>query len=642
MYTETAPINNDVSHGKELIVYIPPEETEPEEPETDDQQQESEYDQFEAQIDALPEKFTEAISQLQEAIAPKIAVMSSTLQDYYIDILKKKFKVSKPVIKKLIEDAKQMLEESISADYEEEEEDLPLDDKEIAELVHQSRHDPQLLKRQIDMANQLGIARERLNIGLILLVIISCKLLMRSNGSDALGLMICGIQGAGKSVVLNTILKLFPKAMYFKINTGSPMSIVYMRDKLQHTALILEEAFSVQKNTTADNRFTYSLRTLLSEGKFRHQVTIPGEDGVRVPVEIVVEGPMSFVTTSIHPENEIQLVDRIFFSHPDSSADQTRNIMTMQTAMAMGLMDAVDDRELDVWKVFYFLLEPCDVIIPFADKIDAWLQTYKDIPRQVRRAYERVLSSIKTISLVYQYQRVRDEKGRIIAEMQDYAMARQLIDKSFRECLGDKRHKDSRVKLVEVHGPITPKKLAELASVTVPAITPWSKPWLEKGVIRWTDANGNDLAGNALRKAKNTGHAYLAKTKAICLPTPYELTEDPAWDIGGDLYELYDLGVMDADMTGSNELEEDEEYIPDAEVVDQEEEDHDSPGDSKAETMDHASPGDSINDTEEAEAESVYAETEGSVKPFRQNADEKIKNDVHDFDLDIDLRMPPE
>ncbi len=640
MYNEQPPNNNEEHQGKEIIHYNPPDEK-PDEPETDDQQEGWEYDELQAQIDALPDNFPDAVRELQDSIAPKIAVMSPALQDYYIDMIKKKFRIGKLTIKKLIEDVIRMMEKLMAADYEEEEEELPLDDEGIGELVHQLCQDPQLFKEQMDMVNQLGVINERLNIGLTALAINSCKLPMRLSGSDALGLMNCGLQGAGKSVVLNKSLPLYPKAMYFKFSSGSPMSIVYMKDKLQHRALILEEAYSVQKKTAADNRFVYSLRSLLSEGVFRHQVTKTDEDGVRVPVEIVVKGPMSFVTTSIHSENEIQLDDRMFFTHPDSSTEQTRNVLKRQTELATGQIDEVDEKELLVWKIFYYRLEPCKVIIPFADKILNFLLINDKLPHPARRAYERVLSSIKTITLTYQYQRVRDEKGRVKAEMQDYAMAWQLIDKSFRECLGDRRHKDSRVKLVEVHGPITPKKLAEMDDVSVPAITPWAKQWLEKGVIRWVDAKGNDLAGNELRKAKSRGHAYLAMTKAIRLPTPFQLTEDPRWYVGGDLYELYDLGVMD-DVAGAGDLEEDDEEIPDAEIVDEEEQDHGAPGDLTDENGDQNSPGDSTEDTEQAEAETVNAENEDSVKALNGNADEKIKTDDTDFDLGIDLRVPPE
>jgi hypothetical protein len=52
-----------------------------------------------------------------------------------------------------------------------------------------------------------------------------------------------------------------------------------------------------------------------------------------------------------------------------------------------------------------------------------------------------------------------------------------------------------------------------------------------------------------LKKAKHSGRAYLKINDAFSaddvtgLPTPFELTGDPRWNEGGDLYRLYDLAL---------------------------------------------------------------------------------------------------
>jgi hypothetical protein len=44
-----------------------------------------------------------------------------------------------------------------------------------------------------------------------------------------------------------------------------------------------------------------------------------------------------------------------------------------------------------------------------------------------------------------------------------------------------------------------------------------------------------------LEKAKRSGRAYLIVSGGKRLPTVFELTGDPGWDRGGDLYAAYDL-----------------------------------------------------------------------------------------------------
>ena len=49
------------------------------------------------------------------------------------------------------------------------------------------------------------------------------------------------------------------------------------------------------------------------------------------------------------------------------------------------------------------------------------------------------------ISLLHQKQRLKDDQGQAIAEISDYALALQLIDKAFRESLGGGKYTDRRI-----------------------------------------------------------------------------------------------------------------------------------------------------------------------------------------------------
>ena len=46
-----------------------------------------------------------------------------------------------------------------------------------------------------------------------------------------------------------------------------------------------------------------------------------------------------------------------------------------------------------------------------------------------------------------------------------------------------------------------------------------------------------------LRKAKRTGKAHIRVSERCCLLNPYQLTGDSKWDDGGELYNLFDLGL---------------------------------------------------------------------------------------------------
>ena len=150
----------------------------------------------------------------------------------------------------------------------------------------------------------------------------------------------------------------------------------------------------------------------------------------------------------------------------------------------------IDEKEILIWHTFHDSLKVLDVAIPFATDIKSFLVQGGELPTSARRALNRVLNSIRTISLLHQKQREKDDQGRVIAEIRDYALAYQLIDDAFRESLGGGKYSDQRIRIVDKKGPILPKNLAKVENVSGAAITSWSKNWLENGVLIWVDDQG--------------------------------------------------------------------------------------------------------------------------------------------------------
>jgi len=150
---------------------------------------------------------------------------------------------------------------------------------------------------------------------------------------------------------------------------------------------------------------------------------------------------------------------------------------------------------------------------------------------------------IKTIATVYQKQRRIDDMGRVIAEIQDYALAFQLIEESFRKTLTEYNNRtDKKMKLIEKEGPITPRALVMKTGVSSAAISQWSKQLVKRGGLCWCDKKGMEFSDDqALDKAKRSGKAYVRVSRPNSLPTPYQLTKDRRWDVDGEYYQIYDL-----------------------------------------------------------------------------------------------------
>jgi hypothetical protein len=270
----------------------------------------------------------------------------------------------------------------------------------------------------------------------------------------------------------------------------------------------------------------------------------------------------------------------MFSIHPNVSSKQTNAVLDIEAKQASGIFKTIDEKEIQTWRVFHDSLEVLDVVIPFAPDIQSFLGQGGELPTSARRAFKRVLISIKTISLLHQKQRQKDDQGRVIAGIQDYALAYQLIDRAFRESLGGGKYTDRRIQIVDRMGPILPKNLAKCEEVSGAAITSWSKNWLKNGVLIWVDDQGAMIKTKELDKMKHSGKAYLKVVGVNRLPTPFELTGDPNWVVGGELYQFYNLELDSGDDVLSVDVGEvaDLNTVDDGEEVDNIEDEVDDDG----------------------------------------------------------------
>jgi hypothetical protein len=185
----------------------------------------------------------------------------------------------------------------------------------------------------------------------------------------------------------------------------------------------------------------------------------------------------------------------------------------------------------------------------YAPGISNYVAQIGSLPLSARRAFKRAISGIKTLALMHQFQREKNEYGRIIAEMSDYAIAYQLMKDAFLEGLGqEKRSTYRRFELIYKEGIITAKRISEITGVTGAAISQWMKPFILKGVLIWCDEHGIQFPDKeSLSKAKRSGNAYVKMNGPFGLPSPYDLTGDDRWDTNGELYREYDLDLDDGD-----------------------------------------------------------------------------------------------
>jgi len=506
-------------------------------------------------IDQLPGDYLRAQSDIQNEIAPLLMDMEKGKLQYYTDLIAKQTKVKKTVIDEEIESArerrnlKELADEQMRKEKEKEEANKV--DPEIEKAALSIAHDPLLFKKRIDLVNQMGVVGERKNIAMYFCTVDS-RLLLNDEGTDATNALATknsGHFGSGKSHTLTVCTKLCPENSYCMITNGSPKSLYHRKVGLKHQALIVTEGFQFQENNADDSELVYSVRTLLSEGELKYNYVGKDEDGKQLTMEKRIEGPTSFITTTIMEKLEPQLEDRLFTIHPDEGVEQTKNIISMTAMQKSGQFSGVDGKTISAWKEFHKSLQPVRFVIPFAVKIADHINKNRIVPITTRRAFKRVLSVIQAVACSYQHQRKRAENGYVIAEVSDYYMALQIVSEAFRENMGQQdRKSEDRLAIIEQSEKITPRALVEKLGVTASGLSQWTSKKVKEGILAWCDENGDYFGDDKmLKRAKHSGTAYLRISEnfnpaAITgLPTPHELTGDTEWQEGGKLLKQYDL-----------------------------------------------------------------------------------------------------
>jgi DNA primase len=227
---------------------------------------------------------------------------------------------------------------------------------------------------------------------------------------------------AGKNFLWDTALSLLPQEMVVKRSGLSAKALFRTQTNLKGAVLYIQE---VAGSEDAE----YTIRVMQSDGRLEYEATEKMPDGGMKNVVYQTEGPTVVVQTTtknhLHPENET----RVFPIYLDESEAQTSRIVGSILKEASGLASNEAERALirQRWQDAIRLLEPAEVAIPYADRIEI-----PSTPLRIRRDARRLIDVVRVIAWLYQHQRQRDAEGRILATEEDFHEALTLVSESLR------------------------------------------------------------------------------------------------------------------------------------------------------------------------------------------------------------------
>jgi hypothetical protein len=342
--------------------------------------------------------------------------------------------------------------------------------------------DPALLWRIGEAVARRGVIGERANALLLYLAVAS------QVTSAPISIVVKGDSSGGKTFLVLQVLALFPNTCHIDITSMSEKALIYDERNYANKTVVVFEVHG-QGGELAN----YLIRTLISEGCIRHQTVEQTAQGL-VGREIVKQGPTNFITTTTFPELHAENETRVWSILVDDSPDTTRRVLEVQAQIASGAFEPADDDRLRLAFEWLTTAGAKEAVVPFAELLPEHMPNQ---PLRLRRDFPRLLSLIRMCAILHQKQRERDNEGRVLATLADYAMVRELVAAIFeRGVLGLIEKTTDLVKALERvlatrGGQDLSASYSDLVKETGKPkcyISRWLKPALQVGLVDNTNA----------------------------------------------------------------------------------------------------------------------------------------------------------
>jgi DNA primase catalytic core len=285
---------------------------------------------------------------------------------------------------------------------------------------------PDLTERIVADVERTGLIGEPVNALIGYLAMVSRKL------PAPLAILIQSTSAAGKSALMDAVLRLMPEEdrIHYSAMTGQSLFYLGERD-LKHKILAIAEEEGVRQAA-------YALKLLQSQGELT--IASTGKDpttGMLTTQEYRVEGPvmLCLTTTAIDVDEELQ--NRCLTLTINESREQTRAIQAAQRqrrTLAGLLAESEADGIVALHRNAQRLLRPLKVVNPFAEAL-----TFLDERTRTRRDHVKYLSLIDAIALLHQHQREvkrSEHRGQTIEYIEATAADIALANRLAHEVLG--------------------------------------------------------------------------------------------------------------------------------------------------------------------------------------------------------------
>jgi DNA primase catalytic core len=344
-------------------------------------------------------------------------------------------------------------EQHIRATLEKEPAAVPLDEQERRAAL-ELLNDRRLLERILEDLECCGVVGEETNKLVGYLACVSRKL------ERPLAVLIQSSSAAGKSALMEALLRLMPEEETVQYSAMTGQSLFYMGETdLKHKILGLAEQSGMQEAS-------YALKLLQSQGELT--IASTGKDptsGRLVTHEYRVEGPVMLFLTTTAVEIDEELLNRCVVLSVNESREQTQAIHAAQRSqhtLAGLLAQRQAEERIAVHRNAQRLLRPLLVANPYAESL-----TFLSDRTRTRRDHLKYLTLIRAIALLHQHQRplrTAEQEGKrveyIEVTLEDIRLANRLAHEVLGRTL-DELPPQTRTLLGKIHAMVSAAALRQ-------------------------------------------------------------------------------------------------------------------------------------------------------------------------------------
>jgi len=274
---------------------------------------------------------------------------------------------------------------------------------------------PDLIERLNQLIGQSGMVGEKTNRLFLFIIATSFKM------PDTLHALIQGSTGSGKTHLLERISRLIPQEDVKRFTRVTDSSFYnYGAYDLQNKLICLEDLDGMKEEAQL------AFRELQSREMLSTSTTGQDDKGNLRSYEKVVYGPIASLACTTRGEIYEDNMSRCFVIAVDETMEQTERVITYQNRKASGKIDTGREQETALLlQSCIRLLKPYPVINPYADKVHLPQEAHK-----IRRLNELYQSFVRQVTLVHQYKREKDSRGRLISRKEDLLVAADIMFES--------------------------------------------------------------------------------------------------------------------------------------------------------------------------------------------------------------------